>query len=145
MSVSGAPTQKCRSCGVEKPWEEFHRDAAKASRHAVECKPCARARVNKWYREQQPEAIRAVKRDYYRRNRETISRQRRQYREATRSAAESRRSGYQWTGPELELASRDDLTHGQVAEKLGRSLAAVKTMRWRLRSEPLLSHIAGTP
>lgn len=55
----------------------------------------------------------------------------------------ARRHNAQWTGPELELALRSDLSARQVAEMIGRTLWAVSTMRRRLRKEPMLDHIAG--
>lgn len=60
----------------------------------------------------------------------------------SRSAAH--RHGYQWTGPELELALRPDLTCPQLAAMLGRTIVAVKHMRRRLKVEPLLDIIAGS-
>lgn len=44
------------------------------------------------------------------------------------------RRGREWSGPELELAARDDLTAKEVALILHRTAYAVKTMRHRLRS-----------
>lgn len=52
------------------------------------------------------------------------------------------RAGLQWTGPELELASRPDLSIGQVAAMLGRSYWSVHTKRSRLK-EPMNDHVAG--
>lgn len=49
----------------------------------------------------------------------------------------------QWTGPELELASREDLSASQVASKLGRTLYAVKHMRRKLRDDPRKVLLAG--
>jgi hypothetical protein len=56
--------------------------------------------------------------------------------------AKAHRNGMQWTGPELELASRTDLTSNEVARMLGRTLYAVKAMRHKLW-EPMPDHIAG--
>jgi hypothetical protein len=42
---------------------------------------------------------------------------------------DGRRHGQVWTGPELEHASRADLTARQVAVDLGRSVFAVRRMR----------------
>lgn len=60
---------------------------------------------------------------------------------ALRAAA--RRHGNQWTGPELELASREDLSSRQVGEMIGRTLWAVATMRRRLTKEPKQILVAG--
>ena len=49
-------------------------------------------------------------------------------------AAENHRK--MWTGPELELASRDDLTIGEVAAVLHRSYDAVRHMKRKLNGYP---------
>jgi hypothetical protein len=51
--------------------------------------------------------------------------------------------GKQWTGAELEIASRSELSHREVAAMLGRTFYAVRTMRRRLRSEPIKVLTAG--
>ncbi|MCW2899003.1 MAG: hypothetical protein JWO67_1268 [Streptosporangiaceae bacterium] len=53
------------------------------------------------------------------------------------------RSGYQWTGPELELAGRSDLTAKEVALMIGRSFYAVQNARSKLRAEPKVANLAG--
>lgn len=61
--------------------------------------------------------------------------------EATRPTAS--RSRQQWTGPELEMAARGDLTARQVALMTGRTYAAVQNMRKRLRDDPKTINLAG--
>lgn len=56
---------------------------------------------------------------------------------------QARRYGYMWTGPELELASRDDLTSKQVALMTGRTLSAVVNVRHRLSTDPRKISLAG--
>jgi uncharacterized protein YfaS (alpha-2-macroglobulin family) len=54
------------------------------------------------------------------------------------------RYGYQWTGPELEIVCRDDLTAAEMAALLGRTVAAVSTKRKRIhQAEPAPSWLAG--
>lgn len=54
------------------------------------------------------------------------------------------RNGYQWTGPELEIAvERDDLTAQQAGLLIGRSLYAVSHVRQRARREPKLQRVLG--
>lgn len=55
----------------------------------------------------------------------------------------ARRYGYEWTGPELELAARQDLTVTEIAKMLGRSYAAVSSQRQRLRNDPRKIALAG--
>jgi hypothetical protein len=77
----------------------------------------------------------------------------RQKRLARRSGANAKsrdtaeRHGKQWTGPELELAARPDLTARQVAEMTGRTHHAVKTVRKRLQVDPRIIRLAfgGSP
>ena len=45
-------------------------------------------------------------------------------------------NGYVWTGPELEIASRSDLTIAEIAGMLGRTFAAVATRRQLLQVDP---------
>jgi PadR family transcriptional regulator, regulatory protein PadR len=52
--------------------------------------------------------------------------------EATRETASHHRQP--WTGTDLEMASRDDLTVEQMAAMLGRTLSSVQAMRTRLNS-----------
>jgi hypothetical protein len=66
------------------------------------------------------------------------------YSEAQSSTADrATRRFYPWTGPELELAARKDLTAREVALRLGRSYSAVVTMRGKLKSDPKTINLAG--
>lgn len=56
---------------------------------------------------------------------------------------QARNNGKQWTGPELELASRDDLTANEVAAILGRTFAAVHATRKRIKKDPKYVDLAG--
>jgi len=59
-----------------------------------------------------------------------------------------RRAGrhhYQWTGPELEVASREDLTMAEIATLLGRTIYAVRHKRRALRIDPRAINLAGIP
>lgn len=61
--------------------------------------------------------------------------------EETRERAS--RNGYQWTGPELELAARKDLSAREVAIMIGRTLSAVQHIRRKLKEDPATINIAG--
>jgi hypothetical protein len=52
---------------------------------------------------------------------------------------------HRWTGPELELAARQDLTALQVANAVGRTEAAVRTIRRKIRRDPRKANLAGVP
>lgn len=53
------------------------------------------------------------------------------------------RRGFVWTGPELELIARDDLSAKEVAVMLGRTYFAVKNMQRKIRDEPKYIKLAG--
>jgi hypothetical protein len=60
------------------------------------------------------------------------------------SLADAHRHGYEWTGPELELLSRSDLSARQLAAILGRTTYAVQFQRQKLRrEEPRSIKLAG--
>lgn len=60
-----------------------------------------------------------------------------------KSLGDAKRRGYQWTGPELELAARDDLPVSEIAARLGRSYAAVTVIRHKIRTDPKTINVAG--
>jgi len=51
--------------------------------------------------------------------------------------------GQQWTGTELEIALRPDLTVADAAKHLGRTLYAVGKVRSRAKREPKVAWLAG--
>ena len=53
------------------------------------------------------------------------------------------RAGQEWTGPEMELVSRDDLTVTEIAKMLGRTYAAVTYRRHALKVDPRAVALAG--
>jgi hypothetical protein len=57
--------------------------------------------------------------------------------------ATAQRQGYVWTGPELEVAARTDLTVEQAALMLGRTYNAVASARARIRTDPRYDRLAG--
>lgn len=60
-----------------------------------------------------------------------------------KTAEQAKRHGQQWTGPELEVAARDDLSLVEIATLLGRTLGAVRQVRQRLKDDPMKIHVAG--
>lgn len=61
--------------------------------------------------------------------------------EETRSKASNSRQ--RWTGPELQIALRRDLTQEQAAEMLGRSFLAVRSVRKKAKRDPRYQRLAG--
>lgn len=74
-------------------------------------------------------------------NRALVRRQHHRRQAETRDKAT--RHGAQWTGPELEIAARKDLTATQAALLLGRTAAAVRQQRRFMKSDPRKSRMAG--
>lgn len=53
------------------------------------------------------------------------------------------KSGQHWTGPEMEVAMREDLTVTEIAKMLGRTYKAVAARRALCRSDPKWANAAG--
>ncbi len=60
-----------------------------------------------------------------------------------RTAQSANNARKEWTGPELEIAARPDLSALQVATLLGRTYYAVKHMRRKLVHQPREERLAG--
>jgi hypothetical protein len=102
------------------------------------------ARTRAW-REANRETIREQYRTYREAHHAEIDERSHAYRDACQAETleQARRRGYRWTGPELELAARRDLTTKQVALMLGRTSGAVYRMRSLLRDDPETIALAG--
>ena len=82
-------------------------------------------------------------RDIYRETFRRASARNTKRRQAATSERASR-NGYEWTGAEMELVTRDDIPLQELAFSLSRSYAAVATMRARIqRGEPKLMRVLG--
>ena len=64
-------------------------------------------------------------------------------RQRANTAMPQPRGGYQWTGPEMEIIERDDLTARQAGLMIGRSIFAVQRRREAIRNEPKLQRVLG--
>jgi hypothetical protein len=72
------------------------------------------------------------------------SRKRKRWRqEQAVSLDRAHRRGFEWTGPELEIIARDDLTSSEKARLLERTLAAVQHMNRLVRIDPRKDRLAG--
>ncbi len=67
--------------------------------------------------------------------------QRKRVNDRTRDRAEHYKQ--EWTGPELEIATRSDLTAAQAARMLGRTMHGVKRVRAKCRTEPRYMKLLG--
>jgi hypothetical protein len=61
----------------------------------------------------------------------------------SRTLDSTKKGGQMWTGPELEIATREDLTIEQAAVKLGRTYRAVQNMRRKCRQDPRKMYLLG--
>lgn len=69
---------------------------------------------------------------------------RRRHHNQQRATASAPSRYKEWTGPELEIAAREDLTTREVALMLGRTFSGVKGMRAKLLRDPRKQALAGT-
>lgn len=60
-----------------------------------------------------------------------------------RTMLQAHNRGKHWTGPELDIAMRDDLTAAEAAAMLGRTYAAVMQARNRCKSDPKWQRVIG--
>lgn len=115
----------CRQCGdlITTPDDMLHRDVP-----GPECKRCRVRAVaaSKKKRMARDDEYRVTERRRTDRKRSSAN---------TQLRASASRHGLEWTGPEMAVADRTDLTHRQVAAMLGRSLYAVRSVRRRLQRE----------
>jgi len=127
--------KRCTRCGQAKPRTEFGRHAWRADGLQDRCKACRAA-----YRKEHPEEREqhnARGRTWAAAHPEWRNRVNGQERAIqAETLKQARRNGYLWTGPELELAARPDLTKEQVALMTGRTLHAVRHARRKLRDDP---------
>lgn len=115
----------CRDC---LPWRPVAHGTARAYDDGCRCGRCTTAKtaeVNRWRREAPEKFAAAV--DRWRLRDKRLNDESRDH---------ASRWHEQWTGPELEIAAREDLTAAQVAALIGRTIAGVRTVRQRLRDEP---------
>ena len=137
---------RCWACKETKPADEFTKDRTRKNGHRPLCVECNRAKVKAW-QAANPDKVRAnyarrqetgrqseAARRFYRNHPEvlvTSSARLRALNNETLQTAE--RAGCEWTGAEMELIMRDDLTVKQMAVMLGRSYWAVLNRRQLIR------------
>ena len=130
----------------ERQYKEQHREEIRERdrRYREANRDELRERRKNWARNTDPAATREQQRRYRESHRDKIQRyQRRLKRLNAESRDQATRHGQQWTGPEMEIAARDDLPVAELARMLGRTIASVTTMRAALRTEPKYQQVAG--
>jgi len=117
----------CR-CWECLPWRAFPHGMANSYDMGCRCGACTEAKggtVEQW-RSSAPEKFRA--------NMVEWERRRKRRNNASRDAARNWKK--QWSVPELEIASRTDLSAADAAALLGRTIAAVYAARRLMRQDP---------
>ena len=133
-----AIARSCRGCGelITTPDDLIRRSAG-------EIPPCRTCHVKKVVEYQKR---RRAEDEEYRgreltRGRDMSSRHSKK--KQVRSLAGASRRGLQWTGPELEMVMRSDLTVEQIAKAIGRTFAATAHARHRAKTDPKFIALAG--
>lgn len=130
-----ALARSCPTCGdlLTTPDDLLRADAGPTPR----CPPCDVREVIAYQRERASEdAEYAAKQKRRTRNKD--------HRWQQRTLEQAKNRGKEWTGPELELLSRDDLTRREMAEMLGRTYYAVSEAKRKLnRDDPKFKRLAG--
>lgn len=115
---------KCREC---LPWRTVQHGNPQSYDDGCRCETCTNAKValvDKW-REESPAAFAAAMERWKLSARERND----------RSRDQAHHWYYQWTGPELEIAARTDLTSSEVAYMIGRTVAGVQRARYNMRRD----------
>lgn len=129
--LTGPEEKRCAKCGETKPLDGFTPSRTGLYGRQSHCKACRRAHSQKM-RDLDPEQHRRIS---------ARSLARRQ----AKTGKSASRHGFEWTGPELEIASDQSRTSREVALTLGRSYLAVANVRHRLKTDPRKIRLAGLP
>lgn len=119
--------KSCNRCGEVLPADRFGRTTTNGWH------PTCRRCIGVEYRQRRPkvEVVAGWRSDYVRT-------------QQSRFPGGIERNGLIWTGPEVELCSRTDLSAREVAGMLGRSIFAVRRQRALLKAEePRALHLLG--
>ena len=139
--------QRVMSRAKDRRYREANREAIRERnrRYRAGINPEKERERARRYREANAENERERKRRWRVANREKANERarRRQVAAQAQTTDAARRHGYVWTGPELEIAARDDLTVEQIALMLGRTYNAVASARRRIRHDPRADFLAG--
>lgn len=126
------PQRSCAQCGRTIPGTR--------RRDAVTCSP----ECNSRRQDARPWRAQQIA-DYARENAVQVAAAHRRHVEALQaeSRATATSHGCQWTGPELEIITRYEFSTQELALRLGRTYAAVRSMRKKVRDDPRKIQLAG--
>lgn len=124
----------CRKCGrlLTTPDHLIRKDAGRLPN----CRHCQSVNLREWS-ERNPGKLKMSRRKNPEVTRRWLVEQQRE------TSEDARNHKKEWTGPELEIAARDDLSTREAAEKLGRTYISVETMRRKLKRDPRKARLAG--
>lgn len=122
---TGYTYRKCR-CDLCIDWQRAARKRRTKSKKSESQREAQREAQRKY-----SEKVGRKKADEFKRSKQVSTRQ------------TASRHGYTWTGPELEIVARLDLTLTQAAEMLGRTYIAVSAKRHQLKEDPRVIALAG--
>lgn len=125
--------KRCTKCQQDKPLDGFAACAPRADGRTSECRVCRNASTSAYRRAHGRAPRRITEKE---RERMTFSSKECERRAQAETSDQARNHGKEWTGPELDLAARNDLTAKQVALLLGRTLKAVRVQRHLIRVDP---------
>ena len=128
----------CRLCGVlnTTPSDLIYKDSGRLPR----CSGCSVRYVTERHKRLMKED--AGYRQRYQANANVLSRAH-YARKQIETSASATKNYYEWTGPELEIVAREDLTARAAPLMLGRTAAAVQMQRHLLRVDPRKINLAG--
>ena len=145
------PAKRCSRCKQEKPAAEFYRNRSRKDGLGVYCRDCGRKiwGEHEARKRRTSESFRAAKAAAAAEWRERQP-DRHNTNAARHIAAKqadtvpgAKNAGRRWSGPELELALREDMNVQELATLLGRSYLAVVKARQRARTDPKYINLAG--
>lgn len=122
----------CKGCGLPKARDDFG-DLRGQRSPKRSCRACSATRIQQWA-ERHPEAVRKTQKEWAARhpevNRRSSRRQHANMQEKTLPHATRQRQG--WTGAQIEVANRRDITAIEAGLMLGRSAKAIYHIRARI-------------
>lgn len=117
--------KKCKTCGIEKPLEDFNKDNSTKDKLNYSCRVCSNAKVRKW-REDNPESFeksqRASEKKYWAKpeNKERHRKHSKTYRTRHQEKSKQASKNYKKRNPDKEIAYRKVYDKIHRAEKNAR-------------------------
>ena len=145
MAAYESTEKTCTRCGKTQPIGEFYRRSSRGSNaRESRCRSCKCAVAAAWKIEH-PSRVEEVARRYRAahddEHRSAVRKH--EHEQALVTLPLAVNSGKEWTGPELEILTRRELTDTTAALMLGRTSRAVSQQRHLLSVDPRKINLAG--